>query len=543
MKKKLWALVLAGILTLVPLTTSANAQNKEEKEMDKAGYVNHITTTEKHPFLKGAGNSEKFRIPAFISLHDGTLFAAADARYETTGDGGGLDTIVAKSDNFGETWQQSYAIQYPDSKGFADLISTTCIDPCIVEGDDGKIYVLADMNPTGVTTKPEYISPNVGTGYIKIDGVDRLALTDDYEMVNKNPKETSYPYYLGDFVDGYAKVLSTNDHSETNWALDAWWNIYEINDGGKYAPLYQKQVDSDTKIYQNAFYKDSVLHVYNTGYLLMAESSDKGETWTPKVLNTQIKREHETALLVSPGKGTLASDGTILIPFYTFDRTEDKIIQQASFIYSKDNGATWQRSTDAPNGNGVEWSSESEIVEVYDGVLRMFIRNGTGKISYIDAKWDESVNDYIWNTPVVTDVKVWSNCNITASTYSKEIDGKKAIFIACPSGKKRTAGKVFTFLVNEDNSMTPTYAYRVNRGDYAYSCMDELQDGRMGLLYEAKPGTMQYQNIAVDALIKHEIGYETKVNITASVVGGVVLLGAVAACIIKVCKHRKTDIK
>ncbi len=513
-------------------------------ELDKAGYLSLDSTTKGNPFPANAGGSELFRIPAMITLADGTLFAAADARYETLGDGGGLDTIIAMSKDNGATWEQSYAIRYPDSKGFADTKATTCIDPVVVQGPDGTIYVMADMNPTGVTTKQDYINPNVGTGYMNIGGKERLALTDDYSMVNTNPKYKPYPYYLGDMVNGYAPVMKTSDNSATSWALDGWWNIYRVKADGTYEALTQKQVDSDKYVQQCAYYKDSALHVYNTGYMLMVSSKDMGKTWTPRVLNTEIKRDTESALLVTPGKGIVTSDNTIIIPFYTFERAGAKIIQQASFIYSKDNGKSWHRSIDAPNGGKVKWSSESEIVEVNGGVLRMFIRNGTNRIAYLDAKWDTSKNDYTWSEPVVTPVIVWSNCNLTAVTLREKIDGKTALMVACPAGKKRTDGMIYTFLLEEDNTMTPVYEYAVNKGDYAYSCMDELKNGGIGLLYEAKPGTMEYVNISIEELTKNAYVQRTDYTVlivTLSVVGGVLVVAGITTAVILVIKKKKQN--
>ena len=555
-KRFLLTSLLVISLFMVPITAVVTLEDNgsvayadthiERATLEKAGYTGVVSTTEGNPFPKNAGGSELFRIPAMITLADGTLFAAADARYETLGDGGGLDTIVAMSHDKGKTWEQSYAIHYPDSERFADTKATTCIDPAVVQGNDGTIYVIADMNPTGVTTKHDYINPNIGTGYMTIDGVERLALTDDYNMVNTNPKDKAYPYYLGDMVDGYARVMKTSDGTATQWALDGWWNIYSVGADGTLEALTQKQVDSTADVQQNAYYKGSALHVYNTGYMLMVSSKDGGKTWTPRVLNTEIKRDTEKALLVTPGKGIVAHDGTIIIPFYTFDRVGGKIVQQASFIYSQDDGESWHRSVDAPNGNGIDWSSESEIVEVNGGTLRMFIRNGTNKIAYIDAEWDESKSDYTWSAPVVTDVKVWSNCNLTAVTLREKIDGKTAVMVACPSGKKRTNGMIYTFLLEDDNTMTPVYQYAVNKGDYAYSCMDELQDGTLGLLYEAKPGTMEYINVDVATLTAApyvEVEDNTALIVTLSVLGGVVVVaGIVTAVLLVLKKKRKSTI-
>ena len=468
--------------------------------------AHHIKSeTKQQPFPPQLDTSEYFRIPAIVTLQDGTLFAAADARYETTGDGGGLDTMFALSKDGGESWQQSYAIWYPDSERYAGKKATTCIDPVVAQGTDGTIYVLADMNPTGVTTMHGYTFPHVGTGYMTVEGKECLALTNQYRKVNQNPKENPYPYYLGAFDSNLATVYSTLDHEPTDWALDAWLNIYEKQADGKFLPLYQKQVNKPYAfIQQNAFYKGSVLHVYNTGFMLLVTSKDGGKTWQPQILNPQIKRPEEGALLVSPGKGTTLADGTIVLPFYNWYPKEKGLVQNASFIWSKDNGKTWHRTKDTHNGNGVDWFSENEIVEVHDGVLRMFIRNGTNKIAYVDATWDDSLQNYLWQDPTVTDIPVTSACNVTALTYSKEIDGKMAVMVAAPAGKGRANGKIFTFLLEADNTMHLAYTYAVNVGEYAYSCMDELPDGSIALLYEPKGGEIAYTHLSLETILQNK---------------------------------------
>ena len=56
--------------------------------------------TSDQPFVtEVTGKSKNFRIPAMITLESGRIVASADARYDTTLDGGGLDTVVAYSDD------------------------------------------------------------------------------------------------------------------------------------------------------------------------------------------------------------------------------------------------------------------------------------------------------------------------------------------------------------------------------------------------------------------------------------------------------------
>lgn len=496
--------------------------------------------TNDQPFPEGAGGSRNFRIPAFTVLQDGSLFAAADARYATTGDGGGLDIITAVSNDNGKTWNQNFAIWYPDSEGYAGNQATTAIDSLVVQGNDGTIFVIADMNPTGVTTMGGFTMPGYGTGYMEIDGIERLALTDDYAETNDNPHQTAYPYYMGDFSEGYARVYRTADRTPSDWVLDAWWNLYRITPSGDYQPLLQTQVNNPAQtIQQNVFYKDSVLHVYNTGYLMLTVSRDGGRTWQPEVLNPAIKRDNESALLVSPGKGTVTKDGTILIPFYNWYTEQTTLTQNASFIWSKDNGKTWHRTADTHNANDINWVSESEIVELYNGTLRMFVRNETGYLTYIDATWSERDNNYIWSDPQVTSVKITSECKLTAITYSQTIDGKLAVMIAAPTLFRRENGMIFTFLVDKDNSMKPAYRYRINRGVFGYSCMDELPDGSIGILYETEPGKMLYRSIALEDVIARRYIDMMMVIILCPTIGGIVLIAGITLIAIKICKKKK----
>lgn len=511
-RKKSWGrrlgAVLAFMMMAASLSVSSMAAEAEEKELLKAGSIQasaeHVT--QKQPFASGTAGSTYFRIPAFIVTQNGNLLAAADARYGTTGDGGGLDTIASVSMDGGQTWNYSFPLYFPDGDGYTGNNATTIIDPVLVQGADETIYCLADVNPTGVTTMGGYTYPHVGTGYITVDGEEHLALTSDYSRVNTLPSEedcTVYEYYVGDFDEnGYAPVINRADGSASEYGVDKWYNLYHVKNGEYVADLTQTQVNTDTVIQQNAFYAGSVLHVYNTGYIMCAKSTDDGLTWEePEILNPQIKRDDgkESALLVSPGQGLLTSTGTIVIPFYDHGDGEEN----ASIIWSDDNGATWSRSNDVPGQSaGGWWSSESELVELEDGTLRMFFRSGTGAVCYADAVRNAE-DDFEFTKPVNTGVSCTSTCNVTAITYSKKINGKQAILVGAPGGNGRTNGKIFTFLVNEDNSLTlkNTFSVPNSSGAYQYSCMSELDNGTIGLLWENGSAYIRYDNFGITEIV------------------------------------------
>lgn len=525
-KRKLWKQGLGTALVCGLAVAVFPAAKADAADLLKAGPINTTAdhVTQNQPFAEGTAGSQYFRIPAFIVTQKGNLLAAADARYSTTGDGGGLDTIASVSTDNGKTWNYSFPLYFPDSNGYIGNTATTIIDPALVQGKDGAIYCIADVNPTGVTTMGGYTSPGEGTGYIKVNGKDYLAVTDNYDNVNTQPTDsdtTTYAYYVGDWDEnGYAKILKRSDNSETEYGVDKWYNLYKVENGEYKDSLTQKQVNSNTDIQQNIFYKGSALHVYNTGYMMYAKTYDDGFTWTdPEILNPQIKRPTtETALLVSPGQGMLTSDGTIVIPFYDHGDGEEN----ASIIWSDDNGETWKRSNDVPGAaDGGYWSSESEVVELKDGTLRMFFRSGQGVICYADATRNAS-GDYVFAKPVKTGVSCTSTCNVTAISYSRTIDGKQAILVAAPGagGSNRSSGKVFTFLVEEDKTLTLKNSYPVNNSTYQYSCLSELKNGTVGLLWENGGGSMRYDNydigqLAADGYVDDlELGVELAKNET-----------------------------
>lgn len=471
--------------------------------MTKAGSisVSEDTLTYDEPFAQWTAGCQNFRIPALITLQNGDILATADARWETAEDGGGIDSIASVSSDGGKTWHYSFPLYFPDSYGYAGNRATTIIDPGVLEGPDGTIYFIADVNPTGGTTMSGYRKPGVGTGYVDVDnGVDQgryQALTKDWDIscgtIPTNDNLTDYPYYIGDLnQEGFAKILNRSDGSETGFGVDEWYNLYTYADGEFKDDMDRSTVvnNSEMKIQQNAFYKDSDFHVFgNTDYLWVVTSKDSGRTWEhPRDLTDQIKRNAEgqvkdRALLVSPGRGISTKSGDLVIGFYDHGGDEEN----ASIVYSTDNGQIWKRTEDMQRSeNKGFWTSENEIVELEDGTLRMFARNGRGRICYADAKKNAAGEYVMEETSVVTEVGSTSTCNVTAISYSKKINGKQAILVACPTGGSRARGKIFTFLVEDDNSLTLYNDFSVpdSESGFVYSCLTEMEDGTVALLWE-----------------------------------------------------------
>ncbi len=539
-------IVTAGamVISMLPsLSLPVSAAATTKPSLLKAGSVpvSKENFTRNEPFARGTAGCERFRIPALITLQNGDLLATADARYGVVDgsdapDGGGLDSIASVSSDGGKTWYYSFPFYFPDSDGYpgnsTKANATTIIDPGVMEGPDGTIYCIADVNPTGVTTMPGFKSPGAGTGYVDVNGTLRLALTSDYSKSNNRPDDanTSYEYYVGDFdEEGFAPVLNMEDGTPSAYGVDEWYNLYSVENGEYKDTLRQVQVkqesadedEPDVMVQQNVFYAGSALHVYQTGYIMSVESKDHGRTWdSPQILNTQIKKEGETALLVSPGKGTTISNGDITIGFYKTAGGE-----QASMVYSTDNGSTWQRTENIPVTDDYTCSSEDEIVELEDGTLRMFFRRGgyrnpVGTLAYADIV-KQPDGTYEMGAPKASPASHQTGCNLSAISYSKKIDGKQVILVACPSGV-RANGVIHTLLVNDDaeHSMELINTFKIPEGQggyasFVYSSLTELEDGSLGLLWEPNHYAIRFSKFDISDVISNRNieGTTTKINL------------------------------
>ena len=425
------------------------------------------------PFAPYTGGSQNFRIPGIVTLDNGTLIAACDARWNHSGDGAGLDTIVSVSTDNGANWTYTYANYLGDNGDTYNNLSTCFIDPGI--GTDGTTaYLIADLWPAGIALNTSKYSPVSGkTGF---DDNDNLQLRDvalDTVAIggsgyNTMAARATYGYYLDlDTLEIYAYgAEGEEDTLVEGYTVDAYFNI--------------KGEGVDT----NLFFSDSPYQPYPTDYLYMTTSTD-GLNWSePTLLN--LKEASEQTLLVGPGNGTYSEVYDHMI-FTAYEHSSG--YERASLIWMDTEG-NWTRSEDATIDS---WSSEATSVVLDDGTVRMFYRDGSTALRYTDYVWSEAEGNYVRAaTEVNTTAIVDSGCQLTAIKYSQQIDGKDVILVAGPTSSRRINGYIYTFLVNEDNSMELAYAYNITPDFYAYSCLTEMANGDIALLWESNGSALTF---------------------------------------------------
>ena len=482
-------LVVAMLLTMMPATAPARAEET-------------LSTKVKTPFSSGASiiplddstvSSDSYRIPAMVTLKDGTILAAADIRWDTTYDGGGLDTLVARSSDGGVSWEYTLA-NYLGDNGNAYNGSSTCfIDPCLTVAADGQtVYMLCDLYPYGVALNgSKETAPSEAVGFTN----------EGYLKLSAN-NHGSYDYYLDD-----GKIYSTGGSVVSGYTVDGYFNLYY----------------NGTKT-SNLFYSDSPFKVVRTGFLYLTKSVDGGKNWSAPTL-LDLKTSSEQVCLVGPGRGITTKNGVMIFPVYSYrDGSET-----TGFVYSDDGGISWKRSASLTQFD----SSEAAVVELNDGRLRCFFRNHTAKLYYADY----NLTTNTWSSCVNTGIAVNSNTQLSAITYSKTVNGKQVVLVSCPTGPNangsnnndgscRINGRIFAGLVNTDGTMDWTEAINVTgtssaqlsgsnyteaQGFFAYSCLTERSDGSIAILYEDNQfgwgsGTGKYYTITMKAYSASALG-------------------------------------
>lgn len=468
--------------------------------------------------------SNYFRIPSLLTLSSGTVISAADARYGGTHDSKSkINIAYAKSTDGGNTWSKptlplkfddyiAKNIEWPrDSVGKNVQIngSASYIDPVLLEDKETKrIFLFADLMPAGIGSS----NASTGSGFKEINGEKYLKLR-WHEDGN-----TAYNYSIRN--DGI--IYNDMTGNPTEYSVDGEYNLYQ---NGKL--LTCKQYDynfqgsnlveskTDVNVNMNIFYKDSIFKAFPTNYLAMRYSDDEGNNWSDLNIISSFKPENSKFLVLGPGIGKQISKGPhagrLIVPLYS------KSSSELGFMYSDNHGESWTYVEADNRTSGA--TAEAQIVEMPDGSLKTYLRTGSGYIAEVTSvdggeKWSERVPlNQISTTSYGTQLSVIN--------YSQLVDGKPAIILSAPNATNgRKNGKIWVGLINDTGksgvdkySIDWKYSYAVDGPQigYSYSCLTELPNKKIGLLYEKYDSwsrdelhlknILKYEKFTIDELI------------------------------------------
>ena len=142
-------------------------------------------------------------------------------------------------------------------------------------------------------------------------------------------------------------------------------------------------------------------------------------------------------------------------------------------IYSDDGGQTWQASKNAACTNG----DEAKVVELPNGNILMSIRNRAKQHRLFALSTDGGET---WSEPQVNTTLQDPACNGDIIAYNYK--GKNLLLHSLPASP--TTRENVTVYVSEDNGTTWTAKRRIFNGYSAYSSLQVLDDGTIGIIVE-----------------------------------------------------------
>lgn len=227
-----------------------------------------------------------------------------------------------------------------------------------------------------------------------------------------------------------------------------------------------------------------------TGHIYVIKSDDDGLTWSePLNINSMVKNPEWLCALAAPGRGFQMKNGTLVIPGYFRSEKEPNLLCSYIF-YSKDHGETWSYST-----TPAENTTECTVVELADGRLMLNMRNhynkGMRAISYtsdLGTNWTPLRFDEELIDPVC-------QANMIEYDYNDE---KLLLFANSASSKGR---KNQSIKISYDEGDTWPIQKTIFKGRSAYSCLTQLHDGSIGLLYEkGNRGAIAFKRVTLNWL-------------------------------------------
>ena len=404
-------------------------------------------------FYPGLYDSPFYRIPSLLMLDDGTIVAGADQRLDTRSDWGKINPVLLFK-NPGQDFANFTKVIDMDAKDTTDAPFN--IDMCLVESGD-KLYMLIDAFKSGgnfwAAKNQESYKDIERKKYLKIFDKDKneFYVKDDGSVYDNKDKKTNL------------SIQMTDTMPFTNL-----YNVYE-----------------DDKVIGNIYKDTSAYQVHQTSHLWLTHSTDKGRTWQcPVDITRQVADPKMKFLGTCPGVGLALTSGRLLFPIY-YSIGDDYNKENVALIYTDDKGKTFHRSRSINFGKDeligdLEFNtSESQLVELNNGHVMIFVRNTSGKVLYAIS---ENMGETFSNLREV-DFDSTSTCMV--SVLKIERNKIEYILLSNPDGPDRSHGSIKILEVKPDNRLEFVGKKMINNKHYGYSCLAHSpKKDTYALLYE-----------------------------------------------------------
>ena len=401
-----------------------------------------------------------FRIPSLIKSGN-TLIAAID-KQSCGADWGYIELAIRTSDDGGETWSDIQTVAAPPAR--ETRITDDCyasaffIDPCMAIAPNGDVLLLIDFYPECKGLHNRKLLDKKKLPYAMCNGKLRPALYDRdsrFYAVSEN----------GNVLDN---MMNKTDYRVTDWQGSLYKNEEYAGNIFLNGKTGKNEVGAVTTF-------GAPLKAPKRNYIYMFRSSDNGKTWSDPVDITGdfLIKSDGTFVGIAPGVGLTTQKGRVIFPLYV-DRKE------TVSIYSVDNGESWKRMKSQPYSCNVD---EWQMVQAPDGVILGFGRQKKYGKTPVSVSYDDGMH---WQKAGKTEI-------YAPKCQKSVISVGNYVFCSHPSEKTRANGVITVgkfFKKNGKTAGVNWYAEtEINKGFFAYSCLTQIDDEHIGVLYEAQPSS------------------------------------------------------
>nr|WP_299384487.1 sialidase family protein [Allomuricauda sp.] len=220
------------------------------------------------------------------------------------------------------------------------------------------------------------------------------------------------------------------------------------------------------------FYNYMDLETAPDQYLFkVVRSKDHGKSWSkPEDITTQISPENSQMdfQFITSGRGIQTQSGTLLHTLVN--------LEKGLFVFgSNDHGQSWYHIP-TPISPG----DESKIVELSNGRWMINSRVNKSGLRFVHTSNDQGNS---WESRADSTL-IDPACNASILRYDKAPHGKNLLLFSNPSSKDKRENLTLKFSEDEGTSWKPGRTITTEMS--AYSTMSVLNNGNIGLLYEAE---------------------------------------------------------
>lgn len=421
-------------------------------------------------FSQGDAGVENYRIPSLLTVGNVTI-ASADARMEAPGDNPNhICRATRISTDSGNTWE--------DIRLFCDYGGTGRDDGAAAI--DGSL--LYDRDTDTILQLFSHTSRGIGAFNVSeedaFDAMGRKRLWDANNSL----------YYLEN-----GRVFRENG-TGTAYTVDAYSHL--SCNGQETGSICHGE--------------NRILRQADVSFLQLIRSEDHGQTWSDPVdLNLQVKAPWMRFVGAGPGTGLQIREGRyagrLVFPVYYHNQHK---IASSGVIYSDDHGTTWHMGSSANEGRNIDGNiieaeavcdpkanlGECQVTEIPGGSLRIMLRNGYGPHTLTAVSHDGGKSWHDLQETTLPDPQCQSH--ILKLTHQ----GRDLWLFSNPANSSsRVCGVV---RASFDGGETWPVSKLIEPGEFAYSCMSQLPDGQIGLLYEGKNISQRFVKFPLEWLLE-----------------------------------------